>query len=284
MRAAADGPLIGREAGGEDASHDRGATVKTPLDLAGYVDLDSRDDLQLFAPALTADGEPRLQSGECVVRVFDTIGAGIRSGLSPVRHAGGSMEEMDGRCFVTTTRFVFVCHRWDLGGDLRSARRARDGAADGQVDCSSTTRRRRPLDLGPRLLVGQVRWPWLASLTYSRASGCRDSLVEMRCVQAGRGRETSVFLSMVPSSHDDVDDIVASIVHAVRDDRLGQRGLCPDTAAELRSIEAPAARSRWTTVGFPGAHKRMASTATHGGHSAVTLAPWQDRLVDHIHV
>ena len=130
------------------------------------------------------------------------------------------------------------------------------------------------------MLVGQVRWPWLAGLTYSRATASADGLVELRCVQAGRRAETNVFLSLVPTASTDVDGIVRSIVDAVRDDRLGHRSLCPVRAAELHAVEAPTAGCRWTDLELPGAYKRMASTAAHGGHSAVTLAPWQDRLID----
>ena len=253
--------------------------LSPPLDLTGFVDLACHDDVQLFTPALDADGEPALQPGERVVAMFPTVGAGIRSGLSPIRHAGGSMEEMDGRCFVTTTRLVFVCDRWQFGGDLRSARRFVDGVPGGP---RGGPRGCRPSVLGPRVLVGQVRWPWLAEFTYSRASGCRDGLVELRCVQAERAQETSVFLSVVPTRHVDVDEVVHSIVDAARDDRMGHRELRADQASALGALEVPVARSRWATVRIPGAYKRMASTAANGGHSAVSLARWHDRLVDRI--
>lgn len=255
--------------------------LSPPLDLTGFVDLARRDDVQLFSPALDADGEPRLQSGESVVTTFDTIGAGICSRLSPVRHAGGAMEEMDGRCYVTTTRLMFVCHRWQLGGDLTSARRCIQGVIEPRSGHAGT-RSGQLLDLGPRLLVGQVRWPWLAEMVYARAAGCLDGLVELRCVQSGKERNTSVFLSLVPAPHVDVDAVASAIVDAARNDRLGHRCLCPDKAAELRAIDVPPASSRSTTVGLPGAYKRMASTAANGGHSAVSLAPCHDRLVDRI--
>jgi hypothetical protein len=254
--------------------------LSPPLDLTGFVDLACHDDVQLFRPAVDASGEPRLQPGESVVAEFDTIGAGIRSGRSPVRHVGGSMEDMDGRCLLTTTRLVFVCHRWRLGGDLRSARRSVESPTDHPA--AAGTRRGGLLDLGPRLLVGQVRWPWLAELAYSQPSGRHDGLVELRCVQPDRQRETSIFLSLVPARHADVDATVRSIVGAVRHDRLGHRGLGPERASELRALEVPAAGAPWTTVRLPGAYKRMASTAANGGQSAVALAPWRDQLVDHI--
>lgn len=254
--------------------------LSPPLDLTGYVDLAGCDDVQLFTPALDAGGELRLQPGESVVAVFDTIGAGIRSGRSPVRHCGGSMEEMDGQCLVTTTRLVFVCHRWELGGDLRSARRSMEGTPCDPL--GGDARSRQLLDLGRRLLVGQVRWPWLAELAYSRASRCADGLIEMRCVQAECSRETSMFLSLVPAPLVDVDEIVHSIVDAASHDRLGHGDFGPDKASELRTLVVPPADARWTTVVLPGAYKRMASTADHGGHSAVALAPWRDQLVDHI--
>ncbi len=258
---------------------DTAGGLSPPLDLTAFVDLACLDDVQLFTPALDAAGEPALQPGENVVAMFPTVGAGIRSGLSPIRHAGGSMEEMDGRCFVTTTRLVFVCDRWQLGGDLRSARRFADGAPGGPRggDCGC-----RPSVLGPRVLVGQVRWPWLADFTYSRASGCLDGLIELRCVQNERAQETSVFLSLVPARHVDVDEVVCSIVDAARDDRLGHRELRPDQVSALGALEVPVARQRWTTVRMPGAYKRMASTAAKGGHSAVSLAPCHERLVDRI--
>lgn len=255
--------------------------LSPPLDLTAFVDLACRDDVQLFTPALDANGEPRLQAGESVVTTFDTIGAGIRSRLSPVRHAGGSMEEMDGRCYVTTTRLVFVCHRWQLGGDLSSARRCVQGVIEHRSGQAGTPVGQL-LGLGPRLLVGQVRWPWLAEVVYSRAAGHLDGLVELRCVQSGTKRNTSMFLSLVPASVVDVDEIARSVVHAARDDRLGHHCLRPDKAAQLRDVDVPPASCCATTVGLPGAYKRMASTAANGGHSAVSLALCQERLVDRI--
>jgi len=258
-----------------------GARWRTPLDLTGYVDLGGHDSAQVFTPALATDGEPRLQPGETVVTRFDTVGAGIRSGRSPVRHAGGSMEVMDGRCFVTTTRLVFVCHRWQLGGDLSSARSFFDGVIDDPRD-DARERTGRPLALGPRLLVGQVRWPWLAGVVSARASRRSDGLIEMRCVQAEPARDTSVFLSLVPDPHVDVDDVVRSIVDAAREDRLGYRDLGPGELGEPSIAIVPSDASRWTTIPLPGAYDRRASTAANGGRSAVALAPWRHQLVDHL--
>ena len=130
--------------------------------------------------------------------------------------------------------------------------------------------------------MGQVRWPWLAELAYSRASKYIDGLIELRCVQVAAAQRSSVFLSLVPARRIDVDEIVCSIVDAARDDRLGHHGLGPDKAGDLRALQVPAAGRRWTTVQLPGACKRMASTAANGGRSAVALAAWRDQLVDHI--
>ena len=170
------------------------------------------------------------------------------------------MEEMGGRCFVTTTRAVFVCQSWHLGRDL-------DSVGHGSA----------------RVLVGQVRWPWLASVSYASRSGAIDGLVELRCVQTGDRRETSVFLAMVPAPGVDVDTLVRTMVGAVRDDRLGYAGICPDRASDLGALEIPPASSRWRSVNLPGAYKRMTSTAAHGGHSATALSAWRYRLVERIH-
>jgi hypothetical protein len=234
---------------------------RTPPDLTGYVDLGGVDEAQVFVPALTTKGELCLQPGETIHTTFDTVGAGIRSGLSPVRHPGGSMEEMVGRCFVTNTRAVFVCHLWDLGGDVESATQ----------------------QYAVTVLVGQVRWPWLASVSYASRAGCLDSMIELRCVQTDDRRETSVFLSLVPAPEVDVDRVVRTIVDKVRDDRLGHPALSDDSALRFGALDVPVACSRWKTVCLPGAYKRMASTAGHGGHSRATLSTWRFGLVDQIH-
>jgi hypothetical protein len=257
--------------------------VKTPLDLIGYTGLGSRDDPQLFVPALDAAGEPCLQPGESFVLAFDTISAGIRSGKSPMRHPGGVMEPMEGRCYVTTTRAVFVCHRWEHGGDLVSAMHAAGGEFVGPSEPTGATAKRTGTRCATTVLVGQVRWPWLASVSYMM--GCSDlaSLIEFRCVQGRDASEGSVYLSLIPPARVDVDSVVRTVLDCARDDRLGWPELCPAQAAELRELEIPVAGSRWRTLAVPGAYKRLATTAVYGGHSAVALSPWQGRLIDHIH-
>ena len=232
----------------------------TPPDLTGFIDVPADGGPQIFVPALTIDGELQLQPGESVLTSFNTIGAGIRASVSPVRQGGGSMEEMSGRCVVTNTRAVFVCRSWHLGRDLDSAGQDR-----------------------ARVLVGQVRWPWLASVSYASRSRWMDGLLEFRCVQRFDRRDNSVFLALVPAPDVDVDALVHTIVAAARDDRLGHAGFCPEKASRLTGLEIPAASSCWKSVGLPGAYKRMASTAAHGGESAAALAEWRYRLVERIH-
>ncbi len=223
--------------------------MRAPLDLVAYVDLDDGDERQVFLPQVTADYEPRLQAGESIVARFDTVGVGIRLGGPSSLFGDAPIEELAGRCHLTTTRAVFVCRRWWPGEEVRS-----------------TT---------VRLLVGQVRWPWLTTLTCSR------SLIEFRCVQPVAGtRGTSNFLSMVPHPDVDVAEMARLIVDSVRDDRLGHPGLSDERAAALRQVDVGAVTAGRTTIKLPGAYKRLASTAMYGGRSATSLAPWRDRMVD----
>lgn len=233
--------------------------MRTPLDLAGFTDPGAGDGTQLFWPDLDDRGVPCLQPGEAIIAEFDTIAAGIRSGLSPIRHAGGSMDDLVGRCSITTTRAVFVCQQWWPG---------RAG-----TDCSK------------RVLVGQVRWPWLATLAFSRPSRLLDGLIEFRCVQSTEHHPGhNVFLALAFGADVDVDDVVHGIVDAVRRDRVGHPGFCPIEAAHLQQLQVPRARRRWTTLPLAGAYERMASTAANGGVSAATLEPWRDRLIDPLYV
>ena len=104
-----------------------------------------------------------------------------------------------------------------------------------------------------------------------------ESVVEFRCAQSDGSRTIDMFLSVVPAAGVDVDHVVRSVLDSVRSDRLAHDGLGPDAVLALSELEHDAADTCWRTVCLPGAYKRMASTAAHGGHSAATLFAWRPK-------
>ena len=267
-----------------------GRMRRTPPDLTGYVDL--ADDNG--AAAVRSRPHDRWRAAACSRRddrhdLRHGRPPAIRNGLSPVRHARRCRwRRCVGRCFVTNTRAVFVCHPWELGGDLGSATAESTDGSDGSGTTTMVRPVRAPASGGIRLCA---RRPGALAVARQRVVSPAAGDASTAWSSCGACRpatevQTSVFLSMVPARDVDVDpERSASIVDMVCDDRLGHHGSSATTTSSgLGALDVPAAGSCWQTVCLPG------GVQAHGVHRRTMAATRRRRsgrggigLVDQIH-
>jgi hypothetical protein len=235
-----------------------------------FASITEREELdQTWVPRIVDNfGRVGWLPGDGRVEQFTATGLSVYYGAIEKQRRVLWVSDVDITVHVSRARLVAVCRRYDKGSRWIST------SLSTMVVLNAISIASAKLRSHGRFLVGQVWWPWLSSVGYTRKTGWQDSNKLRLIALDGAGGEW-VYADFELARREDprrAAELVLSTAIAARGQHADLR---PDDREAVARVRLPhyADRSRrFALATLPGAHRALAATTDPAALSPETLA------------
>lgn len=137
--------------------------------------------------------------------------------------------------FITDARFALACSKYDKGGGWNFWGGG-GGALALDVAFNAVSKARAKLRSRGKMLVGQVRYPWIQRVGSSRKTGWAS--VEKLVLESSAGKNAAMRITLTLPKNIDSGRVACEIARRAARYRLASEELAPDVRAALEQLAA----------------------------------------------